>query len=286
MKKEWLAAVCVLALSGCILSEPESGPAKDAEDAETVQAPEAGTKGENKPEQNHDSTDEPAEAVTENGKALTDAGIQNTGNNAADNPEPDDPVRPQADQLAQDSAIVFPVNRSIQETGWYCGPAVMQMLLRHYGLEASQRDLAGQLHTSEKTGTEYADMARVASVYVFGKEPAQDADPGFRAWTGVENGMTDRDKEQFLARLKQDLNTGDVLSAAVDVAALTPQLSIHAAHVVLINGIRMDSQGQIREIRIEDPSYLVDYAQESDHWVETEHFLEAMNRCPEPGYIW
>ena len=25
---------------------------------------------------------------------------------------------------------------------------------------------------------------------------------------------------------------------------------------------------------------------EEDHWFATDRFLEAMNRCPEPGYIW
>ncbi|WP_289756238.1 hypothetical protein, partial [Faecalibaculum rodentium] len=128
--------------------------------------------------------------------------------------------------------------------------------------------------------------ARVASVHVFGQEPADDRASGFRAWTGTTGQMTVQDHAQFLDRMRQDLEGGDVLSAAVDVHALYPDLAIHGSHVVLVNGIELDEAGGIRQIRIEDPSYLVDYASEEDHWFATDRFLEAMNRCPEPGYIW
>lgn len=184
------------------------------------------------------------------------------------------------------SITVYPVDRSVQETAWYCGPAVMQMLLSHYGYDVSQDDLAEQMKTSRTTGTEYADMAACASTYVFGGVPAGSTDPGFRSWAGKENGFSQEDQSRFLQRLKTDMESKDLLSAAIDTSVLYPQLGVRATHVVLINGIDVDRDGNITRIRIEDPWYEIEYSSEEDHWVDTALFLNAMNSAPEPGYIW
>lgn len=186
------------------------------------------------------------------------------------------------------SKVVYPVTRSVQKKSWYCGPAAIQMLLNHYGLKADQDTLAKELNTSSVTGTEYEDMARVTSNYVFGKPPASNDDPGFRAWVGKSGQFTSDMQSDFIHHLKEDMETKDVLIAAIDLLTLYPDLEFDKGfvHVVLINGIMMDDTGQIQEIRIEDPSYRIEYQDEADHWFEMTHFLEAMNQCAEPGYIW
>lgn len=188
--------------------------------------------------------------------------------------------------LAGYTQTVYPVTRSIQEKSWYCGPAVMQMLLSHYGLNASQNELAVQMNTSSVTGTEYADMANTASQYVFGSVPSSAAEPGFRSYTVSQNNFSSEDQALFLQRLKTDMESEDVLSAAIDTYALYPDLGIRATHVVLINGIETDEAGNIIRIRIEDPWYEIEYASEEEHWIDTNVFLNAMDQSPEPGYIW
>lgn len=188
--------------------------------------------------------------------------------------------------LAGYTQTVYPVTRSIQEKSWYCGPAVMQMLLSHYGLNASQNELAVQMNTSSVTGTEYTDMANTASQYVFGSVPSSAAEPGFRSYTVSQNNFSTEDQALFLQRLKTDMESEDVLSAAIDTYALYPDLGIRATHVVLINGIETDEAGNIIRIRIEDPWYEIEYASEEEHWIDTNLFLNAMNQSPEPGYIW
>lgn len=276
MKRKWMTVVWLVCLAGCGSMQPmqpgEHNEPADGEKSDT-RADEGFVTTPLAEEDPVQDTDTYAEANA----ALSDPAAE------TESPEAEGP---NANEDTGIRTIVHPVTRSIQETGWYCGPAVMQMLLGHYGLYAAQADLADLLHTSRVTGTEYADMARVASVHVFGQEPADDRASGFRAWTGTTGQMTVQDHAQFLDRMRQDLEGGDVLSAAVDVHALYPDLAIHGSHVVLVNGIELDEAGGIRQIRIEDPSYLVDYASEEDHWFSTDRFLEAMNRCPEPGYIW
>lgn len=52
----------------------------------------------------------------------------------------------------------IPHRRQIND--WYCGPAVLQMILAGYGMLASQPTLARAAGTNERHGTSRAGMAR------------------------------------------------------------------------------------------------------------------------------
>lgn len=262
----------------------ESSTSQTAQSSQHSQPQSEKTIAQSSVEKNAASAQEP-EFNENNDPVLASMQSQSQKTPQQDSSSPDKSSVSQAAQPAP-TRIVYPVTRSVQENGWYCGPAVMQMLLSHYGLEASQSNLAQELNTSSVTGTEYADLARVASVHVFGAEVQSDEQPGFRPWIGKTGSFSADEQSTFLRRLKRDMDSQDVLSAAVDVSVLYPSLNISAAHVVLIDGIEVSPEGEIQKIRIEDPSYLIEYENEEEHWFDINLFLRAMDQCAEPGYIW
>ncbi|RJO59401.1 hypothetical protein C4546_02175 [Candidatus Parcubacteria bacterium] len=52
-----------------------------------------------------------------------------------------------------------------QINGYACGPAVLQMLLRHYGIAKSQKTLFRQAKTNSKVGTSTTNMVKVLKAY-------------------------------------------------------------------------------------------------------------------------
>lgn len=52
-------------------------------------------------------------------------------------------------------------NIFVQENNYYCASAIVKSMLQHFGIEKSQSELANELHTSPKTGSEYENIARV-----------------------------------------------------------------------------------------------------------------------------
>lgn len=55
----------------------------------------------------------------------------------------------------------------VQETGYYCAVACLQSVMGYHGLYATQEELAKDLNTDPITGTEYEDLARVATSRIF-----------------------------------------------------------------------------------------------------------------------
>lgn len=54
-----------------------------------------------------------------------------------------------------------------QDTDHTCGPTALQMLLRYYGVVASEKDLAEMLETTHEAGTRHGKLIEVAGTFGF-----------------------------------------------------------------------------------------------------------------------
>ena len=181
----------------------------------------------------------------------------------------------------------FNVSMNLQETGYYCGPATVQAVLSYHGIYFSQSNLAGQLNTSTKTGTEYADVARVVNKHVFGNSYPGPNDPGYRAvlWTKGSGGSSTRNT--FESRVIRDMKTKDPVFVAIDLKTVYPALP-KANHLVLITGCTVDNNtGKITYYTINDPyGGSQPYTNNGRKKVYADTLWEAINYNSEPGYVW
>lgn len=177
--------------------------------------------------------------------------------------------------------------QSVQEKGYFCVPACLQMVLNHHGIHISQEQLAKEMSTSQVTGTEYVDLARVANKYIFEKETAEPAGAGYRVQTLERNVNNSEIYETFESRVKTDISTGDPVFAAVDNHSLYPELA-SANHMVLVTGYSVfEGTDNIAYYYIMDPSYLVqDPVYGGVKTVTAEELMDAITSNVEPAYIW
>lgn len=215
-----------------------------------------------------------------------------------ENPEPaelpeeleaDGNVQPEITEpeITVQEKIMLDVSQSVQENNYFCGPAILQMILSYHGIASDQNDLARQLHTSSVTGTEYADMARVLNTYLFGCEiPAAHA-PGYRVQELVPGSVSSEDMRLLCERIKTDMSTGDPVPLAVDLGALYPEL-FSANHFVLVVGYKTaPGSNEITDLYVRDPSYKVQDPQWQGLKVFTlSEIRNALNRNTEPAYVW
>lgn len=175
---------------------------------------------------------------------------------------------------------------SIQENGYYCGPAILQMILSYHGINSAQSDLARQLNTSSITGTEYADMARVLNTYLFDCEiPAAHA-PGHRVQELIPGSISKEDMQLLNERTITDISTGDPVPIAIDLGVLYTELP-SANHFVLIVGYKTAEDGTISAYYVRDPYDKVqDQVWQGLKVFTVEELYNALNRNTEPAYIW
>ncbi len=244
-----LAAVLCLMLSACM---------KTALESSTV--PAGGTESE---------TDRPAEPE------------QNETVSAE--PEPEAPL-PEEERKPEE--ILLDVPQAVQENGYYCGPAVLQMILSWHGIYRDQDDLASLLNTSPVSGTEYADMARVLNTYLFDCEIPDAHAPGYRVQELTPGHISDEDLQLLCERTVTDMSTGDPVPIAVSLSSLYPEFS-DANHFVLIVGFRKNDDGEITDFYVRDPYGKVQDAQWQGLKVfPVSRIREALSRNDEPAYIW
>lgn len=177
--------------------------------------------------------------------------------------------------------------QSVQEKGYFCVPACLQMVLHHHGLHVSQEQLAKEMNTSQVTGTEYVDLVRVANKYIFEKETAEPVGAGYRVQTLERNVYNTEIYKTFESRVKTDISTGDPLFVAIDNHSLYPELE-SANHMVLVTGYSVYAgTDNIAYYYIMDPSYLVqDPVYGGVKIVTAEELMNAITRNVEPAYIW
>lgn len=182
--------------------------------------------------------------------------------------------------------VMLDVPQRVQETGYWCVPGALQMVLAYKGIDASQTTLAERMNTKPVTGTEYVDLARVANAYLFGEETATPSGAGYRVQTIA---IGDRDPsvaQTFADRAKADLADDYPVFAAVDVHVLYPWFG-HGNHVVVVMGYDTDETGTITQYHILDPSYNMQDPVHAGHKVvDANTMMSAIVDNEEPAYIW
>ncbi|MDO4467081.1 MAG: C39 family peptidase [Bacillota bacterium] len=181
----------------------------------------------------------------------------------------------------------IPIQQSVQENGYYCVPACLQMVLRVHGIEVSQSQLAKEMNTSSVTGTEYVDLQRIVNKYCFGSENISDNQPGYHIQNlsiGDNSASTLKTLEN---RILMDMDSNDPVFIAVDRAYLYPKLS-HGNHMIILVGYSVfTGTNTIANYYIIDPSYVVqDPAYGGLKNVTPEELLDAIAYNEEPAYIW
>lgn len=178
------------------------------------------------------------------------------------------------------------IPQRVQENGYYCGPASLQMVLAYHNIFVSQEQLAADLKTSPITGTEYEDLARTASCYIFGKVPLSDLDPGYRAVILPAWSSNPAAQNGFERRAVSDLSNGDPVFVAINnEVAYGPGYG--TVHQVVLYGVDLDSSGKAVNFYYLDPSYKQqDPVYGGKKVVSSEELWQIMTQNPEPGYVW
>lgn len=204
-------------------------------------------------------------------------------------PGPDETAEPTPEPPAEPAAtsVKIDVVQSVQENGYYCVPAVVQMALRHHGIEVDQTSLAQDMNTHPVTGTEYIDTAQVLNSYLFDKRDAAPGEPGYRVQT-ITIGDTDPQiVADFEHRVKTNLADGYFVLAAIDVHLIYPEQR-SGNHMLLITGYTTaPGSDQIVSYRAIDPSYVVqDPVHGGIKIIPADELYNAIINNEEPAYIW
>ncbi len=178
------------------------------------------------------------------------------------------------------------IPQKIQETGWWCAPACLQMALEYWHLNFSQEELADRLCTSQVTGTEYEDLAREASLLIFGRQPELAAEPGYRAEILKSNDERKELRQQFEQRAIQDLMAGDPVFISINMKQAygeTPDI----VHQVILYGADLDADEQAVNFYYLDPYEKQQHeVHEGRKVFSADGLWKAMIDNPEPGYVW
>lgn len=178
------------------------------------------------------------------------------------------------------------VSQSVQETDYYCAVACLQMVLSFHEISMNQPDLAQRLNTYPITGTEYEDLAREASLLIFGSIPDSESDPGYRAVLWKRNEGSENDFRVFEQRVKSDLESGDPVFISINIAPAY-DYNFDGVHEVVLYGADYDSCGNPSMYYFIDPSYNQQNPEFQGRKMYTpEELWKIMNDNPEPGYVW
>lgn len=201
-------------------------------------------------------------------------------------PEENDLPLEKQEHAVQVNTKQLSLQQSIQENGYYCGPASIQMILRYKGIEKSQQELAEELVTSSITGTEYADMARVLNAYIFDGEPIHDNDGGYRVQTLTLHDDIQTVTKTFEQRMRKNIDEQYPSLIAINLHSLYPNLP-NANHVVVLMGYQTSDSDEITHFYILDP---YDKVQDANYGglklFTSQEIIQAVLENDEPAYVW
>lgn len=194
--------------------------------------------------------------------------------------------QPNKDLSTTASRIRLNIPQKVQENSYYCGPTSLQMVLAYHDISVSQDQLAEDLKTSPVTGTEYDDLARTASRYIFGNVPTSDADPGYRAVILPAWSSDPTARSRFEQRAVSDLSNGDPVFVSINnEIAYGPGYG--TVHQVVLYGVDLDNSGKALRFYYLDPSYKQqDPVYGGKKAVNANEMWQIMTQNPEPGYVW
>ena len=182
--------------------------------------------------------------------------------------------------------IVLPIKQSIQENSYYCGPAVVQMLLGYKGFNLSQGDLAKKLNTHSITGTEYDDTAVVLNDYLFNKKEAMDYESGYHVQTIPLNSNSTDISKKFASRVVQNINDDYPILVAVDLHSLYPNLP-SVNHFLIVIGYALSDESNVAFYYVIDPLSINQDATYGGLKIFTkDELLNAIVNNSEPAYLW
>lgn len=142
------------------------------------------------------------------------------------------------------------------------------------------------MNTSSETGTEYEDLARVASLRIFGAVPANDAEAGYRAVILEPHQNNAQAREVFEQRVLHDLSQDSPVFVSINLRAAYGTAQ-DAVHQVVLYGMDTDESGRATRFLYRDPSYTQQDPQyEGKKSVSADELWHAMIENPEPAYVW
>ena len=172
------------------------------------------------------------------------------------------------------------VPESIQETGWWCAPAALQMVSGYYGLHFSQQELADLMHTSPVTGTEYEDLAETATDLIF-TQTGRSGQYTAVLFTSADGHL----RSEFEERALQDLRTGSPVFAAINTAVMYQDADTQV-HQTVIYGADVNEEGKAERWYYLDPGSQRTSEYGQKYWCRADELWNAMLNSPEPGYVY
>lgn len=174
-----------------------------------------------------------------------------------------------------------------QENNYYCGPACLEMVLNYHEIFMSQSQLANELKTSDVTGTEYLDVARVMNKYLFGKEDENPQGAGYHVQFIRQGDSSQSVYKEFEQRVIQDISTNDPIFVAINLNEIYPTLP-KANHLVVCTGYSVfEGSHEIEYFYILDPYYVVQNEYGSSlQRISKDVLFKAIYSNDEPAYIW
>ncbi|MDO4467246.1 MAG: C39 family peptidase [Bacillota bacterium] len=169
MKKKYMWLVSLLLVSACannvVVEEPvhnieatkeenKNGIAnKDAQDKDKIDQTNNNTETITEEDKN--------EITNENQQDKEPDKIEQSNNESKEEKNPEVPVMEENESVTERYFLQVPTY--VQETSYYCSVAALQSVMAYHGIYVSQVELATDLRTDPVTGTEYEDLARVAT---------------------------------------------------------------------------------------------------------------------------
>lgn len=182
--------------------------------------------------------------------------------------------------------VQLSVPQSIQENNYFCVPACLQMVLRYHGIEKSQSQLANELKTSPKTGTEYIDLAQVANNYLTNDDDTASSPTRYHVQTLKRYDTNPDIVRTFKTSVKTAIYHHTPVFIAVDLHALYPDLP-SANHIILCTGYRNDKETEETTYYYIEPYYGVqDQTYKGLKIVADDVLIHAILANDEPAYIW
>lgn len=196
-------------------------------------------------------------------------------------------AEPVSENVDSSSAEIV-LNRYIQKEGYYCTAACAQMILDHFGISTQQDSLARQMNTYEPgqradgiVGTYDTDAAYVLNEYLFGVQPENVMDAGYRVQP-VSTYFDQNEFETFVRRMKRNIDDGYPSIIQIRVNSLYGSGG-SSNHNVLVSGYEETDEGCV--LTLCDPYYSGTEGR-GISFMDAAHVFTSIVESKEPSYIW
>ena len=204
-----------------------------------------------------------------------------------DQSDPAETTEPVIENVDSSSAEIV-LNRYIQKEGYYCTAACAQMILDHFGISTQQDSLARQMNTYKPgecadgiVGTYDTDAAYVLNEYLFGVQPENVMDAGYRVQP-VSTYFDQNEFDIFVRRMKRNIDDGYPSIIQIRVNSLYGS-GTSSNHNVLVSGYANTDDGYV--LTLTDPYYSGTEGN-GISMMDATHVFTSIVESKEPSYIW